>query len=116
MGEAGRTFDGLIAYTLDMENSFDIPRATTIFSTEPREAEDPLCSEIVWRYRELLKRLYMNDPLVIENYTLEPGGCILVCSSPSTVTINRNPIDTSWFPADWLDTLDTRHWWAVRLY
>ena len=23
------TFDGLIAYTLDMENTFDIPRATT---------------------------------------------------------------------------------------
>ena len=106
---------------LDMENSFDIPRATTPFGTEPREADNPLCAEIVWRYRELLNLLdsanYGTGLIVLDGtFTIEPGECILVCSSPSTITLNRNPIDPSWIPADWLDTLDTRPWWAVRLY
>ena len=47
------TFDGLIAYTLDMENSFDIPHATTQFGTEPREADNSV-EEMLWRHREIL--------------------------------------------------------------
>ena len=117
------TFDGLIAYTLDMENTFDIPHATTQFGTEPREADNSV-EEMLWRYRELLAILESQkmgslgnpDPIVLATFTIEPGECILVCSSPSTITLNRNLIDPSWIPADWLGTLDTRPWWAVRLY
>ena len=66
------TFDGLIAYTLDMENTFDIPRATTPFGTEPREAEGVLRPGIEWWYQKVVFLM--------------------------------------------LGHLDTRPWWAVRLY
>ena len=66
------TFDGLIAYTLDMENSFDIPRATTPFGTESQEAEDVFRPGIEWWYQKVVFLM--------------------------------------------LGHLDTRPWWAVRLY
>ena len=54
------TFDGVIAYTLDMEktfdmeNTFDIPRATTPFGTESREAEGVFRPGIEWWYQKVV--------------------------------------------------------------
>ncbi len=119
------TFDGLIAYTLDMENSFDIPHATTQFGTEPREADNSV-EEMLWRHRELLAFLESQkmgslgnpDPIVLDGtFTIEPGESIMVTSNPCPELIYKphtweNGVGTQL----WLDTLDTRPWWAVRLY
>jgi hypothetical protein len=55
-----------------MENSFDIPRATTQFGTDPREAEGVFRPGIEWWYQKVVFLM--------------------------------------------LGHLDTRPWWAVRLY
>jgi len=77
VGEAGRTFDELIAYTLDMENSFDIPRATTIL-------------------------------------TLTPGECVMVVGAKKPKVVDPLPMRRAINAL--LDSLDTRPWWADRLY
>ena len=56
-----------------MENSFDIPHATTQFGTEPREADNSV-EEMLWRHRELLAFLESQkmgslgnpDPIVLD--------------------------------------------------
>ena len=108
-----------------MENSFDIPRATTPFGTEPREADNSV-EEMLWRHRELLAFLESQkmgslgnpDPIVLDGtFTIEPGESIMVTSNPCPELIYKphtweNGVGTQL----WLDTLDTRPWWAVRLY
>ena len=71
------TFDGLIAYTLDMENTFDIPRATTIL-------------------------------------TLTPGECVMAVSAKNPKVVDPLPMRRAIYAL--LTSLDTRPWWAVRLY
>ena len=83
------TFDGLIAYTLDMENSFDIPR-------DPDKNEWKTASEIM------------------EDYDIDMLNHSFVFGNRATAT-QMFPMP-AWLVAAILDTLDTRPWWAVRLY
>ena len=128
------TFDGLIAYTLDMENSFDIPRATTRtwgaaemaydFSIKRLPFPDLIaewveyCKNTDWVSPDpMVRASRASDKSLMDfmekDMQAKVGGNIdaafaLLCGS----AIWRRPE----IVRSYLDTLDTRPWWAVRLY
>ena len=147
------TFDGLIAYTLDMENTVDIPRATSN-SEMLAVAEDILChagedgpvEPQKWLTYVTMKEFeksgalssgdfdtkilssdnqqYIDSLLELieiqqnrgntENVDHLNGVLLDVISRSCSQRMTLKP--TSKFIRRMLDSLDTRPWWAVRLY
>ena len=112
------TFDGLIAYTLDMENTFDIPWAAKLpfpslvkewveYSKNPNyEHPDPMVRASRASDTSLMD--FMEKDMQAKVGGNIDSAFALLCGS----AIWRRPE----IVRSYLDTLDTRPWWAVRLY